>query len=55
MDEFLKVRGKVVQELVDWVQEGIREGKEQNLELAGWQQSLTHWQGSQEIILAERD
>lgn len=52
------VRGKVVQdraELVEWEQEGIREGKGQNLELARWQQSLTHWLGSQETILAARD
>lgn len=56
-DEFLVARGKVVQdqrELVECVQEGIRECKGQNLELARWQQSLTHWQGSQETILAER-
>lgn len=33
---------------------GTRECKGQNLGLAGWQQSLRLWQGSQETILAER-
>lgn len=56
-DEFLMAGGKVVQgqaDLVEWEQEGIRECQGQNLELARWHQSLTHCQGSQGTILAER-
>lgn len=51
-NEFLMVRGKAAQdqaELVGWVQEEIG-----NLELAGWQQILTHWQGNQGTTLVER-
>lgn len=50
------VRQKVVQaqtELVKWMQEAMRECKEQSLEPAIQQHNLTYWQGSPETILAD--